>query len=66
MCEGGGLIINLFYRGGSSNYLLMGSASNIPTETGASTVTHVIFQGGKGGGLGSDPLPLGLGSEYVQ
>ena len=45
---GGGLMINLFYKGGSCNYLLRGSASNIPMETGTSTVAHVIFQGGRG------------------
>ena len=42
--EGGGLIINLLYRGGSSNYLLRGSSNTIPMETGTSTVTHLIFQ----------------------
>ena len=31
---GGGCLINLFYKRGSSNYLLSGSANNIPMETG--------------------------------
>ena len=54
--------------GGMSDHKLIsqmrGSANNIPMETGTSTVTHVIFL--VGGWSGSDPLPLDLGSEYVQ
>ena len=38
----GALIIKLlYYRGGSSYYLLRGSVNNIPMETGTSTVIHM-------------------------
>ena len=37
------------------DYLLRGSASNIPMETGTSSVAHVIFQGW---GLITSPLAL--------
>ena len=39
----GGLIINLFFRGGSSNsnYSLKGSVNNIHMATGTSTVIHM-------------------------
>ena len=52
--EWGVLIIKLFYRGGSSYYLLRGSVNHIPMETGISTVIHMWFSRE---GLGSDPLP---------
>ena len=40
--------INLFYRGGSSNYLLRGSVNNTIMATGTSTVIHVNFHGRRG------------------
>ena len=45
---GGGLVINLLYRGGSSNYLLRGSVNNIIMATGTPTVILVNFQGKRG------------------
>ena len=41
---GGGGSDNQLILQRASNYLLRGSANDIPMETGTSTVTHVIFQ----------------------
>ena len=47
----GALIIKLlFYRGGSSYYLLRGSVNNIPMETGTSTVIYTCDFPGEGVG----------------
>ena len=58
------MIINLFYRGGSSNYLSRESANNSPIETVTSIVELVIFQRGVMGGLIS--FPSKFGSMHVQ
>ena len=47
--RGRGLMINLFYRGWSFNYLSRESTNNCPIETVTSTLELVIFQGGEGG-----------------
>ena len=57
--------LNLIYRGGSFNYLLRGSANNIPMEIGTSTVTRDL-SGREGVVWGLIPSALGHGSEYVQ